>query len=103
MYFLDASQDFISPQLEDQDGSLALADTILQLLSQLIHDRNLDDLTEREICTMETLVHTIFDLYLHSEIVLKHAIAKMFGDKYIRCLIDINKIVHTFFGKLNYS
>ena len=96
----DNSWDFISPQLEDQDGSLSLADTILQFLSQLVYAKSSDTLTEGETCTMNTLVHILFDLYLQSEITLKHAIAKMFGDNYIRCLIDINEIVHNFLGKL---
>ena len=52
-------QDFGSPQSEDQDGSILLTDTILQLLSQLIYDKNLNDLTETEICTMDTLVYIV--------------------------------------------
>ena len=98
--FVDASQDFISQQPEDQDGSLLLVDTILEQLSQLVYAKNLDSLSEGEICTMNTLVHILFDSYLQSEITLKHAIAKMVGDKYIKCLIDINEIVHNFVGRL---
>ena len=99
--YVDTSHGLTSPaHLEDRDGSISLADTVLQLLNQLVNYRNPKDLTEGEISTMDTLVYMVFDLYQHADIVLKKAIAKTFGDKYIRCLIDINTIVHQFPGKL---
>lgn len=91
--------DFASPQLDDQDGSILLVDTILQQVCHLIGGKNLGDFSEEEIGTLDTLFYIVVDVYLQSELEVKITLAKLFGNKYIQCLIDLNEIVHRSFGK----
>ena len=103
LHNIDGSWDSTSLQIEDQDGTLLLTNTLLQQLSQLIYERDLRSFSEEEIGTIDTVVYTIFDLYLQSEITVKLAIAKIIGDNYIKCLVDLNEIVHNTVGKYNFS
>ena len=73
---------------------------MLQLLSQLIHGRSPDDLSKGEIGTVDTLVYILFDLYVQSEITVKNTIVKLFGDKYIECLKNVNEIVYNSLSRL---
>lgn len=91
--------DFASPQSDDQDGSILLVDTVLQHLCHLIGSKDLGDLSEEEVGTLDTLVYIVVDVFLQSELEVKITIAKLFGNKYIQCLIDLNEIVHRSSGK----
>ena len=91
--------DFASPEPDDQDGSILLVDTVLQELCHLIDSKDPGDLSEEEVGTVDTLFYIVVDLYLQSELEVKNTIARLFGKKYIQCLIHLNQIVHYSFGK----
>ena len=74
-------------------------DILLQHLAKLVFEKSPDDLSAAEALTMETLVFTVFDIYWQSEAKMKREICKLFGDKYIKCLIDLNENLHYSFGK----
>ena len=77
---------------------MQLTNTLLQQLSQLLHSRDIVDLSEQEIYTMDTLLYAVLDVYLQSEITVKIAIARMIGDNYISCLNDVNEAVQNSYG-----
>ena len=99
MHTLEKSCDFTSLQKDDKDGSMLLINTLLQQLSQLIHAKDVQELSEQDICTMDTIVYGVLDVYLQSEVALKIALARMIGDNYISCLNDVNEVVHNSFGR----
>ena len=69
---------------------MQLTNTLLHQLSQLIYSMDMVDLSEQDICTMDTILFAVVDVYLQSEITLKNAIARMIGDSYICCLVRVN-------------
>ena len=73
---------------------MLLANTLLQQLSQLLQSKDLEEFSEQDICTMDTIIYAVLDVYLQSEITLKNSIARMIGDNYISCLNDVNEAVH---------
>ena len=96
---LDSKWSCVSPQTRDPDRTILFTDILLHYLAQLVFEKSPDDLSAEEALTMETLVFTVFDIYWQSEAKMKREISKLFGDKYIKCLIDLNKILHFSFGE----
>jgi len=96
---LDSKWAYSSPQAKDPDGTVVFTDVLLNHLAQLVFEKSPDDLSAEEALTMETLVFTVFDIYWQSEAEMKREISKLFGDKYIKCLIDLNQNLHYSFGE----
>lgn len=72
---------------------------LLSHLAELVFKKSPNDLSAEQVMTMETLLFTVFDMYWQSEVKMRNAISELVGDKYIRCLIDLDQILHNSFGE----
>ena len=86
-------------QTKDPDGAIALVDTLLHQLAELIHNNSLSDLSAEKFMTIETLLLTVFDIYWQSEMKVKNAFAEFIGDKYIPCLSRLHEVLLNFPGE----
>lgn len=86
-------------QTKDPDGAIALVDTLLHQLAELILNNSLSDLSAEKFTTIETLLLTVFDIYWQSEMKVKDAFAEFIGDKYIPCLSRLHEVLLNFPGE----
>ena len=65
----------------------------------LILNKSLSDLSAENVMTIETLLLTVFDMYWHSEVKIKDAIAELIGDQYIQCLNHLYEVLGNYYGE----
>lgn len=88
-----------SLQAKDSDGAITFTDLLLNQMVDLILKKSVSDLSAENVMTIETLLLTVFDMYWHSEVKIKDAIAELIGDQYIQCLNHLYEILGNYYGE----
>lgn len=82
-----------SPHPCDLSGTVALLDSILQQLSQLIAESSPGEQSVSEVIIMEAFLNAVTFCW-QSEREVQIAIAHLIGDKYLDCLRQLKFVMH---------